>query len=282
MIGAQFAGASIRTLTPFVGAANAQWIVARAYAIAYLVYFQLSIQYAKAALGLLWVIATPALFLAVYLPVNTAILHARLSEGGGVLQDGFMVVAGFLVWVAFQEGFFQGAASIAHNPAVVQNTPTPPALLPFVKVTTAFVGLAITVVLFLAVVVLTGNSPGHRLLMLPAAFAVFYVFTLGGALFFAAIAVYVRDVLQLIPTLLTIEFFACPIVYSPSQASGKLAIALQLNPMTPFLALFRASLIANAPFAWQDFAFAAAWASLAFLTGAVLFRRLEDGFADAF
>jgi ABC-type polysaccharide/polyol phosphate export permease len=264
-----------------MGSTKAQILVSRIYAVIHLVSFQLSAQYSKAALGIVWVILTPALFLAVYLPVLTYVFKATLPGAQSPYDFPLFMIVGYLAWMAFSDGFLQGASSIAHNPSVIQNSPAPPILLPVVKVTAAFVGLAITLALYLVIAACLGRFPGERLLLLPVAFGIFYVFTLGAALIFASIAVYVRDVLQLLPTLLLIEFFACPIVYASSLVAGRMALALAANPLTPLLAILRASLAPVAPFAWMDLGLASAWACVLMLVGWFLFRRLQDGFSDA-
>ena len=283
MIGASLAPLAIRLTTPFVGSTRAQWLVARGYAIAYLVYFQLTAQNAKATLGLLWVVMAPALFLAVYLPILTYVFHAKLP-GGTELDYALFIVVGYLLWGAFSDGFLQGASSIALNPGAVQNSAAPAGLLPVVKVTTAFAGLFATLLLYLAILVVVGRFPGVRLVLAPVAFTLFYAFTLGAALLFSSVAVYFRDLLQLLPTLLLLEFFACPIVYAPSMVTGRIALVLQVNPLTPFLALFRAALAPTAsfaPFAWLDLGLASAWAFGLLVLGTLVFRKLQDGFSDA-
>jgi ABC-type polysaccharide/polyol phosphate export permease len=281
MIGARLAPLAIRLTTPFVGSTRAQWLVARGYAIAYLVYFQLTAQYAKATLGILWVVMAPFLFLAVYLPVLTYVFQARFPEVSGPLDGALFLVVGYLGYAAFSDGFLQGASSIAHNPSAIQNSAAPAALLPVVKVTTAFVGLIATFLLYLAITLCAGRFPGVRLVLAPVAFGLFYIFTLGGAFLFSSIAVYFRDLLQLLPTLLLIEFFGCPIMYSPGMVHGRMALALEANPLTPFLALFRAALAPQATFAWLDLGLASAWAFGLLILGSLVFRKLQDGFSDA-
>ena len=267
--------------SPVLGEARAKRSVARVYAITYLVFFYLSAQYARAALGMLWIALSPILFLAVYLPVMTYVFKASLPGETGPWDYALFIVAGFLPWSAFSDGFGQGAASLANNAAIVRHSPTPPGTLPLVKVSVAFAGLLAGLLTFVVLLTALGRFPGVRLVLLPVSVALLYVFTLGLAWLFSSLAVYVRDILQLVPSLLLVEFFACPVVYSPRSDMGPITPFIQWNPLTPFLALFRAALAPTAAFAWLDLLVACAWASGAFLLGSLVFRRLQDGFSDA-
>lgn len=267
--------------SPVLGEARAKRSVARVYAIIYLVFFYLSAQYARAVLGLLWIALSPILFLAVYLPVMTYVFKASLPGETGPWDYALFIVAGFLPWSAFADGFGQGTASLANNAAIVRHSPTPPGTLPLVKVSVAFAGLLAGLLTFVVLLTVLGRFPGVRLILLPVSVGLLYVFTLGLAWLFAALAVYVRDILQLVPSLLLVEFFACPVVYSPRSDMGPIAPFIQWNPLTPFLALFRAALAPTAAFAWQDLVVACVWAGGSFLLGTIVFRRLQDGLADA-
>jgi len=279
MIGARLAQTLVRLSTPFLGASRAERAVAQGYAVVYLVFYYLSAQYARAALGVVWLVLTPLLFLAVYFPVLTYVFKAPGSEDPK--DYAFFIIAGFLPWSAFADGFGQGAASVTAQASIVRHAPIPPSLLPAIRVSAAFTGLFMGLGIFVVALTVTGRSPGFRLLLLPLAFALLYIFTLGLAWLASSVVVFLRDLLQLLPTILMVEFFACPIVYHPNDAQGMLGLVVRWNPFTPFLALFRGALAPTAEFAWGDLAMAALWASLALVLGLGTFRRLEDGFSDA-
>jgi lipopolysaccharide transport system permease protein len=273
--------ALVRSLTPVLGPAHAERTVARCYAVLYLVYYYLSAQYARALLGITWLVVTPILFLSVYLPVLTYVFHAELPGSKSPYDYALFIVAGFLPWAAFSDGFGQGAASIVNSASIVRHAPMPPSLLPAIRVSGAFTGLLVGLAIYLPVLAALGRFPGVRIVLLAPAFLLLYGFTLGVSWLTSSLAVFVRDILQLIPTLLLVEFFACPIVYHPSLAPGPLRVLVQWNPLTPFLALFRASMAPTAEFAWLDLGVAAVWTVAALVLGVLTFRKLEGGFGDA-
>lgn len=273
---------ALAALGPLIGEARARQVVGQTCAVLFLVYYYLALQYARAALGLLWVLLTPAIFLAVYLPVLLYVFRVEPPPGTRDATDyALFLLGGFLPWGAFAEGLGQGSQSIVANTSIVRHSPTPPALLPVIKVTAAFVALLIGTALFVGVLAAFGRFPGVRLALLLPAVALLYGFTLGVTWLASSVSVYVRDVLQVVPTVLLVEFFAAPVVYAPSQAPGLYGALVHWNPLSPYLALFRAAVAPAAPFAWSDLGLASAWTVVALVVGALSFRRLQDGFGDA-
>ena len=271
--------ALVRSLTPVLGEARAEHAVARAYAVVYLVFYYLSAQYARAVLGIVWLVLTPLLFLAVYFPILTYVFKANLEGAKTPYDYALFIISGFLPWAAFSDGFSQGAAIVVSSSSIIRHAPIPPSLLPAIRVSGAFTGLFVGLLVFVPTLAAFGRFPGLRLLLLPIAFTLLYIFTLGLGWLISSVAVFVRDLLQLLPTLLMIEFFACPVIYPPNQP-GLIGAAIRWNPITPFLALFRAALAPTAEFAWADLGFAIAWAAIALVLGRMVFRKLEDGFTD--
>jgi ABC-2 type transport system permease protein len=273
--------ALISALGPVLGEPRAQWLVGRVYALVYLARYYLAAQHARARLGVFWVALAPLLLMAVYLPVFLYVFKQRLPDRPSELDYALHCLVGLMAWAAVSEAIGQGGGSLVTHSSIVRHAPTPPAMLPIVKVLGAFAGLAVGLATFLLVLALSGNWPGVRLVMLPVSFGLLLVATIGATLALSALAAYVRDLLQALPTLLAVEFFAAPIVYPLSKEWDPwIQFGLGLNPLTPFLSLLRASLLPWHPFAWDDLGLACAWTAGAVVVGGAVFRKLEPGLGD--
>ena len=267
-------------LRPLLGAEGASRAVGYSYAVLTLVAYAFHEQYRRATLGLLWVLLTPVLFLAVYLPLSATLAGAALSpaeRSAGALH----VALGFLAWIAVVEGVQGGATSLVTNPDVVRNAPIPLSILPCVRVGAALFRATIGLTLLLALLAVgLAPWPGQRLVLLPVALAALGGLALGLALLSSAVAAVFRDVLQILPTLLLLWFFASPIVFLPRAVGEEYAALLRLNPVTPAVTLLRAALIPTAPIAAGDVWLALGWAAASLLLGAAVFRLLSRRFAD--
>lgn len=278
-VSARLATAAVK---PFLGAPRAEALVGRGYALIALVYYSLRAQYARAALGLLWSLLTPLLFMAVYLPLFLYVFRAPDAVPGGELAFPMYVIIGFLAWNAFTEAIQSGAGSLVYNTNVVRHSPTPSIMLPLIKVTASFVGLGVGLVCLAVALLAFGFRPGWNICFLPVAVLLSFVFTAGLVLLVAALAMYVRDVLQILSTILLIEFFAVPILYPITMIPERFRIYIELNPLTPFLNIIRGSLFPTAvPLEPRDIGLAAAYALGSLVLGLLVFKRLEPGFSDA-
>jgi len=275
---------ALTCLSPILGTDRARRLVRRGYAIGYLVYFSIRAQYARAILGILWAVLTPLLFLAVYVPLFTYVFNVNPNSMGAGADDTLAfplyVVTGFLAWLAFQEGVSNGAGSLVYNLGVVRHSPSPPATLPLVKVVSSFVAMGIGLAFLLAFLTATGRFPGIRLVLVPVAVVLLFAFTWGLSLLLSSLATQIRDVLQMLNTLLLVEFFACPLIYHVDMVPEHLHGYITFNPLTPFLNLLRAGFLPQQPIAYQDVWLACGWTGLAMLVGVTVFRRLEPSFAD--
>ncbi|MCA8920783.1 MAG: ABC transporter permease [Planctomycetes bacterium] len=273
----------VRLLRPLLGEKRAREFVGSNYAVATLVYYSFRTQHGKALLGLVWALLTPLLFIVVYVPVLGAMGMSASADsvlGEGRLGFPIYVVAGFVTWTAFTYGLQNGSTSLVDNPDVVHHSPIPLSILPLVKVLNGMVGLLVSGVILSIGLAFVGRFPGIRLLIFPGLLILLAMFTLGLALLCSALAVFFRDVLQILNSLLLIEFFAVPLIYLPTQIPEGYRYLLDLNPLSPFMELAHATFIRQYPISWHMLGLAVLWAVGTYAVGRLVFLRLERNIAD--
>ena len=119
------------------------------------------------------------------------------------------------------------------------------------------------------------------LLWFPVIVLVQLVLTLGLALFVSALTVHFRDVRDLLANLLTLWFFATPIIYPLSQAPPNVQRLLNLNPFTPLAAAYQEVLFRPGPFMdWKRLLGVGMVAVVVFVAGYFVFDRLRDTLAE--
>ena len=93
----------------------------------------------------------------------------------------------------------------------------------------------------------------------------------------SALTVHFRDVRDLLANLLTLWFFATPIIYPIEQAPERVRRLLNLNPVTHLVIAYQEVLFRQGPFSQVTRLLAVAVASLLiFLFGYFVFDRLRD------
>ena len=230
--------------------------------------------------GFAWLVIQPLLLLAVYSFVFTTIFKARVPDSGGIGFVPYLAIA-FWPWTAFSESVLRASNSVSANAALIGKVAIPSEMIPLSTVTATIVMHMAGYLAVLLVIQLLGTPvfwPG-LLLALPLLFLLF-LFAAGLALLISALQVFIRDVAQILPPLMTFWFFTTPILYSSSVLPEKFAVAMKFNPMTWYVERLRDFLLyRDFTLSWYDlavplFTLLVLWAGLRF------FRRISPHFED--
>lgn len=274
---------SFAALSPFLGRERARRAAGYGYAVWTLLTHALRAQHGKAVLGMAWTLLVPLLFIAVYVPVMaTAGISKEVERvlGPGPFGFAIYVVSGFITWNAFSHSLQAGAACLVNNPNVVHHSPIPLSVIPLVKVLTALVTWCIGIFCILAFLAAVGRWPGIRVLLLLPLLLAWALFLHGLALLLSSLAVFFQDLLQIISTLLLVQFFAVPILYLPTSLPRHLVPFMEANPLTPFLTLTHALVLPEASLTWQDIGLAVGWSIGLYFVGRWVFERLQPALPD--
>jgi ABC-type polysaccharide/polyol phosphate export permease len=245
-----------------------------------LVYRGIRSDYLENLTGFAWLILQPLLLLAVYAFVFTTIFKARVPDGGAVGFVPFLAVA-FWPWTAFSESVLRASSAVTANAALIGKVAFPSELLPLSTVAATFLMNVVGFAVVLLVLQLLGTSVAWAGLLgaLPL-LLLLWLFAGAIALLASALQVFVRDVAQMLPPLMTFWFFTTPILYSVESVPPALAAAMRYNPMAWFTGRLRDFLL------YADYGLRFEDAVGAFLTVALFalslffFRRLSTHFED--
>jgi lipopolysaccharide transport system permease protein len=245
-----------------------------------LVVRQIRQDYLENVTGFSWLILQPLLLLAVYAFVFSTIFKARIPEAADIGFVPYLAVA-FWPWTAFSEAILKASGSITANSALIGKVAFATEQIPLATVTATFIMHLIGYMAVLIVLQLMGTSIHwiYLLLVLPI-ILLMWVLACSISLVASAIQVFVRDLAQILPPLITFWFFTTPILYSSSYLPESLQTLTQWNPMAWFIARLRELLL----FGETNFDYKAllmvlfvvvfAWVSLRF------FRRFSGHFED--
>jgi lipopolysaccharide transport system permease protein len=230
--------------------------------------------------GFAWLVIQPLLLLAVYAFVFTTIFKARIPAAGEMGFVPFLAVA-FWPWTAFSESVLRASGAVTANAALMGKVAFPAELLPLSTVAATFLMHLAGYLVVLIVLQLLGTTV-HWLGLLAALPVLLLLGLLACALalFASALQVFLRDVAQILPPLMTFWFFTTPILYSASLLPPQWAAVMQFNPMTWYVDRLRDFLL------FGDFGMGVADLVVPLLTllmfglALVFFRRFSPHFED--
>ncbi len=185
---------------------------------------------------------------------------------------------GILPWTWFSSSLLESANVLIAGGNLIKKVLFPAEVLPIVVVLSGLVHfcLGLPILALFMIYYRVPVWPGD-LLWFPLIVCVQLVLTVGLALLVSALTVHFRDVRDLLANLLTLWFFATPIIYPLAQAPERVRRLLNLNPFTQLAIAYQEVLFRPGPFSQVTRLFAVAVASvLIFLFGYFVFDRLRD------
>jgi homopolymeric O-antigen transport system permease protein len=211
---------------------------------------ELKARYRGSVFGFLWSFINPLLLLLIYSFVSLSDAAGSLIAGGNLIKK-----------VLF-----------------------PAEVLPIVNVLANMVHFFLGLVILIAFLILYRHSPdAWDLVWFPIAVAVQLVFTCALALLLAALTVHFRDIRDILANVLTLWFFATPIIYPYFQPNvQKFRPLFNANPFTHLAISYQEILFFYGPIGHWRWLLALGVASVPLFLGCYwVFDRLRDSFAEA-
>ena len=205
------------------------------------------IKYKNSALGIIWSMLTPTLFLAIYWLVFAKFLK------NGIPNFVVYLFAGMIVWNMFNTALSTATGVIVVRSGLVKKVSFPREILALANVGAATFYFFIQVGVFGLYLLVVGHAPDYAYFwLLPIAFLALYFFTAALAIVMSAITVYMRDMEHFILIILQLWFFMSPIVYSyensiaPQLHAHGVAWLYFVNPLTLIMLTFQRTFYVSA------------------------------------
>ena len=183
--------------------------------LAELVRKDLKVKYKNSALGFIWSLANPLLYLAVF----TLVFEVFLDNG--ISWFAVLFMSGLLVWNFFNLSTLSATGAVVGNANLVRKIRFPRIVLPLSSV--GFAGVHFTLQMLVFLLFLVPAYPeafGPQLWLAVPALAVALTFTVAMSLLASALNVRYRDVPYAIPFLTQIWLYATPVIWTIDARSS--------------------------------------------------------------
>ena len=253
-------------------------LASKAFLLKEMVVRDVRARYAGSGLGLVWAFAHPVLWMLLYTGVFALVLRVPVEAGFASFPE--FLMAGLLPWMAIQEGIARSASVLVDNGAMVKKTVFPVETLVLSVVLAAVVNELIALFVFAIYVALIGHLQVAWLLLILPALLLQILLSFGLGCIAATLTAFVRDTAHAVGILLTVVFYATPIVYPLSMVPAGLRPFLEANPLTHLVDLYRRAFTLHAAPEPGSGLYLTVSCVLAALLGAGLFSRARPHFAD--
>ncbi len=236
-------------------------------------------RYAGSVTGLAWTLLHPLAQLAIYAFVFSHVFRVGVPAGYSVSYVTFVAVA-LWPWIMFSEGLQRTMESIGANSGLIRKVAFPHRLLVFAAMLATCAVHLTGFVFVLLVLRLTGEPIQLSALPLAVILLVPYMLLATGlGAFLAALQTLLRDVQHGLGVVLTMLFYASPILYPASLVPAAFRTWVEVNPLAWFSERLREVLLQGAGLVPGD-AVAALGCIAVFAAGLWFFERLSPHFED--
>lgn len=232
-------------------------------------------KYKGSFLGVLWSFVNPLLMTLVYAIVFPLIL--KNTEPHYVTY----LVIGILPWNYFTTVIGQGTTTILVNGGILKKVYFPREILPISVNLSGVINYGISCLVMCLFLVFSGIGFSWFIIFFPL--IVLTQFIVQQALIFitSAINVYVRDSEYIINFIISMLFYATPVLYSANMFSGsKIEWIIKLNPMATIINSYRDIFYYQTMPNIKMLSIVLVAGSILLYLGLRIFRKLEKGFAE--
>jgi lipopolysaccharide transport system permease protein len=243
---------------------------------------ELKARYRGSVLGFFWSFINPLTLLLIYTFVFKYVLPAAPQ---GTDPYPLFMFCGLLPWTWFASSLTESSGVLISGGNLIKKVLFPAEILPIVTVTANMIHffLALPILVFF-LIWFRAPLTVPELLCFPLVVAVQFIFTLACALILSALTVHFRDIRDILSNILTLWFFATPIIYPWFQPEvQRFKLFFDVNPFTHLAVSYQEILFFNnGPVGhWKWLLALGAVSVFLFLAGYWLFDRLRDSFAEA-
>jgi lipopolysaccharide transport system permease protein len=241
-----------------------------------------ALRYKQTVVGAAWGLMQPFLTMVIMTVVfgKVAGLDSKSSAPYAIL-----VFAGMLPWQLFSNSLSNSCQSLVGNANLISKVYFPRLIIPLSSLVVACVDFAISFLILAMMMVWFRFLPSWRMLALPGFMFLALLTSLGPGLIIAALNVKYRDFRFVLPFIVQVGLYICPVGFSSTVVREKFGdtafLLYSLNPMVGVIDGFRWAILGhNYNIYLPGFCVSAVLALVLLIVGTSYFRKTERTFAD--
>lgn len=237
-------------------------------------------RYTGSLFGPLWIIATPLYQILLYTLVFSLILRMRFDEGAGTSSFVIYLLAGLIPWIFFSEATIRGTSTFIENAHLIRKVKFPLEVCVASVIVSSAVTFIIYMLFYLIMLIAMGVLKYHTLPLFVLPVIIVALLILGLSFCLGSIAVFFRDITQIVGITLNLVFFLTPIVYPASAVPENLRWLFNINPFYFIVEISRNVLVRGKLPDLLSIVYPSVFALGIFFAGYYIFERTKEAFKD--
>lgn len=230
-------------------------------------------KYRRSILGVLWTLLNPLLMMIVL-----SFVFANLFRFTDIENYSLYLLSGQVVFNFFSESTSSAMSAIVNNAPLIKKVYIPKYLFVIARIASSVINLMASFTALILVMIVTHAELHFTIFLVVIPIAILVVFSAGVGLILASVVVKFRDMIHLYGVLTTVLMYLTPVIYPISQLPEKVAMVVNLNPITGMLSIFRDLVLYNTVPSIGRFLGSGIIAVIVFVMGLYVFYKQQDKF----
>jgi len=234
-------------------------------------------------LGLLWSLLIPFFMLGIYTFVFGYIFTSKwsgASQTGSIGDYAIILFSGLITFQLFGDVVSRSPALVLSSANYVKKIVFPIQILPLVAIGSALFNLVVSLIVLVGFMLVLRHGIPLTILWLPLILVPYCLMVAGISWFLASLGVYVRDVGQILGTIVTAMMFLSPIFYPVSALPQRVQTLVLINPVATPVELARNAIVFGERPHFTILAIYCLASIVVCWLGFVWFQKTKKGFAD--
>ena len=239
-------------------------------------------RYLSSYIGLPWAFIQPAAYIfVIWFAFTYGIRHGGNTSSG--IPYVAWLITGLIPWLFISQTLIVSCASINQYAYLIKKTNFPVNMIPIIKILSGMIVHVILIIIMMMLLIFFYNLPPtiYWLQIFYYQFAMLFLFS-GIAWFVASINVFIKDMAHIVNILVTMLFWATPILWSFAKLEGNYRYIALLNPFFYITEGYRYTFVEEIwffEFTEMNILFWAVSISI-FVIGVFTFKKLKPDFGD--
>ncbi len=241
----------------------------------FLTWRDVKIRYKQTAIGIAWAVLQPVVTTAIFTLLFSS--WARFETGD--VPYPLFALSALIVWLFTHGSITIASASFINNTNLVTKVYFPRLIVPIAATLAGLLDLVFSAAVMAVLMIYFRTSLNLSVLAAPLFLLLAFIQAAAFGTLLSALNVRFRDVKFALPFVLQVWMVASPIFYPVSLVPEKWRLVYAINPLAGIIDGFRSSLFGLA-FDWPIIAISSLSILFFCIVSLVVFKRMEDDFAD--
>lgn len=232
--------------------------------------------------GLSWILIQPIITVLIYWFVFEKIFHSKLAYESEKTTFIVYLAVGFWPWIAFSESLMRSITAVYDKKDLIGKVQIDFKIPVIATITATFSLHMIGYFVVLFFLYITGNKfnlTGLVFIVFPILQLYFLAIALG--ILFSSLQIFIKDLKQILTTLITLWFFLTPIVYSEMSIPAEYSTIIKLNPLYIPISFIHNSLVTTSyGLPWKEMFLLSLVISILLYIAVKTFNKLQPSFED--